>query len=514
VSRRGRARATSRSAKTASDSPPALLPEIAVVAIVAGLVVHARQLWFVCDDAFISFRYARNLVDGAGLVFNAGERVEGYTNFLWTLVSAAALALGARPETVVPVVSAVCAVATGALLAANSGYAAWATGGLETASFTLCVTALVLVLARALDRSDGRAIVATAPLALLVVLGRPDGHLVAGVATLALAWAAARGRIAGKTFGLWLALWLVPDALYQGWRVAYYGHVFPNSFALRGSGFSIAEGGGYVGGAIVRLGLWLWALPFLVLAVRRRAFALAGAIVPLACAVIALQAGFVALVGGDFMDLGRYLVPVLPLAAILAGAAWAQVVAEAARRPAARTALASAVLVAAVGLGVATSRDSIARRPYRGLDSIGLLRAYSHEWTLVGEHLSAVAAPSDSIAITAAGIVPYISRLYTIDELGLVAPDLASYGHRGVRRTGHARWIDPAHLRALRPQFLLDEPHLTARPGQLRTAFFASPEWARSWAGDYELVTARLNDPETPYYTFAVRKDVLARPRR
>ena len=41
--------------------------------------------WFLCDDAFISFRYARNLLEGHGLVFNPGEYVEGYSNFLWTL---------------------------------------------------------------------------------------------------------------------------------------------------------------------------------------------------------------------------------------------------------------------------------------------------------------------------------------------------------------------------------------------------------------------------------------------
>ena len=41
------------------------------------------------DDAFISFRYARNLLEGQGLAFNPGERVEGYTNFLWVLELAA-----------------------------------------------------------------------------------------------------------------------------------------------------------------------------------------------------------------------------------------------------------------------------------------------------------------------------------------------------------------------------------------------------------------------------------------
>nr|MBK7068484.1 hypothetical protein [Deltaproteobacteria bacterium] len=52
------------------------------------------------DDAFISFRYARNLVGGMGLVFNPGERVEGYSNFLWTVLLAAFHRVGfGIPET-------------------------------------------------------------------------------------------------------------------------------------------------------------------------------------------------------------------------------------------------------------------------------------------------------------------------------------------------------------------------------------------------------------------------------
>jgi hypothetical protein len=47
------------------------------------------------EDAFISFRYASNLIQGHGLVYNVGERVEGYTNFLWTLILAGGMALGA-----------------------------------------------------------------------------------------------------------------------------------------------------------------------------------------------------------------------------------------------------------------------------------------------------------------------------------------------------------------------------------------------------------------------------------
>ena len=49
------------------------------------------------DDAFISFRYAQNLVEGKGLVYNAGEKVEGYSNFLWTMLVALGMELKLDP---------------------------------------------------------------------------------------------------------------------------------------------------------------------------------------------------------------------------------------------------------------------------------------------------------------------------------------------------------------------------------------------------------------------------------
>jgi len=122
---------------------------------------RALQLSWTSDDAYISFRYARNLVNHLGLVYNAGERVEGYTNFLWTLWCALGLRLGIRPESWANLSGVACFAATIALLAALSWRryrAGWplsavpfaalalgvhrdacvfATGGLETALFTL-----------------------------------------------------------------------------------------------------------------------------------------------------------------------------------------------------------------------------------------------------------------------------------------------------------------------------------------------------------------------------------------
>src|SRR6185503_15249276 len=55
-------------------------------------VAYARLWNYLIDDVFISVRYASHLAHGDGLVYNAGERVEGYTNFLWTLLLVPSLA--------------------------------------------------------------------------------------------------------------------------------------------------------------------------------------------------------------------------------------------------------------------------------------------------------------------------------------------------------------------------------------------------------------------------------------
>lgn len=66
---------------------------LAALCLIAGFSGVLWPAWL-SDDAFISFRYAQNLAAGHGLVYNLGERVEGYTNFLWTILAALVIRLG------------------------------------------------------------------------------------------------------------------------------------------------------------------------------------------------------------------------------------------------------------------------------------------------------------------------------------------------------------------------------------------------------------------------------------
>lgn len=215
---------------------------------------QALALHFVCDDAYISFRYVRNLLDGHGLVFNPGEYVEGYTNFLWVLEVAALWAVGIAPEvgsvglsllatigtmalvarmafdTPHDALRPAVAMAAVALYATNRSVAVWATSGLETRQFTFLVVLGVYLLTRRATHPERLQIAGSVALGL-AELTRPEALLIGPC--VMLWWAADAWHRKAFT---------VPGALRVGlpfaglvgaqflWRIAYYGEILPNTY--------------------------------------------------------------------------------------------------------------------------------------------------------------------------------------------------------------------------------------------------------------------------------------------
>jgi len=62
--------------------------------VLAAALAHFFLYDFPFEDSYITFRYARNLAEGNGLVFNPGEVVEGFTSFGWTVLLSGVHALG------------------------------------------------------------------------------------------------------------------------------------------------------------------------------------------------------------------------------------------------------------------------------------------------------------------------------------------------------------------------------------------------------------------------------------
>jgi len=175
------------------------------------------------DDAYISFRYARNLLEGHGLVFNPGERVEGYTNFLWVMLLAGARVLGVGFETASRVLGAGCGLLTVAVLAdlapradrrppwsvllAPALFVAglvplmWAVHGLETALFTLLLALAFRADIRGL--AEGRIRPASAVWLGLASLTRPEGT---ALFVARLAWGLLFEGAPYRRRGVWLHL--------------------------------------------------------------------------------------------------------------------------------------------------------------------------------------------------------------------------------------------------------------------------------------------------------------------
>ena len=128
------------------------------LAYVAAALIALVGLWqareFYHDDAFITLRYAHRLLNGAGLTWNAGERIEGFSNPLWLLQAAALGVLGLDLAQATRILGVLYLVALFVLwyrarawpvalllVVSQPGVILWARGGLETMSFVFWLMA-------------------------------------------------------------------------------------------------------------------------------------------------------------------------------------------------------------------------------------------------------------------------------------------------------------------------------------------------------------------------------------
>lgn len=425
------------------------------------------------DDAYISFVYARNLVRGEGLVYNRGEPpVEGYTNFLWTVLVAGGMRLGLSPEVVAQAMGIAASLAilvltfllarrlgarpsfaAGAslLLAGNLAFSMEAAGGLETPLFGLFVLLGLHAWLRP-DRTAGTDRAGAVWLAL-ASLTRPEGVFVFGVLELA---SLLRFDPGGRR-DAWLARLhrVIPFAVIVGahlaFRVTVYGDWVPNTFHAKVVGGTHAwlRGLRYVLHGIESFGWILFLLPLVMLPLRR------GERAPWIVASLHLAYGtYVALVGGDFKLTFRYLVPLFPLWCALAADAFDALARHLAsrwpspRRAALFPALSGAALVLLGGWGAwRTYEDSLPWMGRSGRDE---------QLHAVGRYLHDTLPPDAWIAVSNAGIVPYEADLRTIDMLGLNDRHIALRPVRALsaKMAGHEKG-DGNYVLGLRPDAIL-----------------------------------------------------------
>ncbi len=453
------------------------------------LVAHASVFNFVNDDAFISFRYADNLVRHGELTFNLGERVEGYTNFLWTILLAVPMSLGGDPVLFSKLFGVGFALGTlvvtlrllsvvrgerrtqdavaAVFLAASPSYAAWSTGGLETQQFTFLLTLSLLAYVRE-SRLLGVALA-------LASMARPEGMLLCALLGLhrglRLLWR--RHRPGGFEGAVLLGFALIFGPYFAA-RWAYYGWPLPNTYYVKAGAMSFyGPGLLYLKSFILDHHLYL--IPPLLLAARRHRLFLT------LFGVVALGLGFhVVRVGGDFMGQHRFLVPLLPLLAVVVVLGGEEIVKKLVEMRLPRKALVALGLALISGLTarvVYIDRQAMEPTSEGGVDRIGWLKMFAAQCQAIGEHLAKTAPPDASIATTAAGTIPYYSRLYTLDVLGLndeyIAHEIPAHGSR----PGHTKSAPESYVLSKDIDYLVYHPTITERP--IRQSASAERAWAQ-----------------------------------
>ncbi len=290
------------------------------------------------DDAYISFRYAQNLGKGVGLVFNPGERVEGFSNLLWTLYLGGMARIGADVVRTAVITSLVFALGAFTLVLfllrsaaalvdermnashLGVGFASasacffplifYSTSGLESSAelFFLLLAALLHMEA---ERRNRPALHLPSSFSFLIVsLLRPEGILFLIINSVFLLLR--REELPRKV----LLISMLPFLLYVAAvlaKIAHFGSILPNTYYAKPSASPsylqpISRGFDYLVRFFTKGGFVIL-LPFALYPPRAsRSFDAWRYMVSL----FAGQLFFILFVGGDVLRFDRFAIPLFP----------------------------------------------------------------------------------------------------------------------------------------------------------------------------------------------------------
>ncbi len=430
------------------------------------------------DDAFITFRCSRNLADGLGPYYNAGEHVEGYTNFLLMLLIAAVVRVGG-PEAALPAAKAIgllaglgtlvltqmlCAAwvrrirsmagsaallawSASAIVAGNTAFALNSTTGLETTLFAFWIALGLWQLQAASDRRGWRGAGLSFALAALT---RPEGAWIFGgvvAARLVLAeWSDAARRARLLLDGVVVGAVVGAHTLMR--LSLYDGEWLPNTY--------YAKQGGFAGGGTAAEYAWNFARfhlggPLALLALLPLGAAqpkLRKAALPALC-VVADGVLAVVLSGPDWMPGHRLLVPYAPALAALSVAGAAALCDAVLSRPRPVAGIAAVVLPAMlVAWQTDVRNELLAHVTVRA-------QGYQRGHFALAEWIRSRATPGETIALMDIGIVGYVCHAqHVLDVTGLTDRTIAKSPGGFLDKQ-----FDPAYVFDRRPEFLVAVLH-------------------------------------------------------
>lgn len=435
------------------------LTRLAILFSVSALAAYSFyiQPWML-DDAFIAFRYAENIVAGNGPVYNVGERVEGYTSFLWLILVAlgslfgtdivifskilglafavANIILLANAHRFIRAIdSGVSAIAT-LLLGSTGIFLAWGVSGMEVTLFTFLISLSALYYISIGESYDTRKFIRLGMLCGLMSLTRPEGLLVTGILVLHQLYRGFKNRRSPLVY--LVIVFLMVYLPYFWWRYNYYGFLFPNTFYAK-VGWDVDQ--------VLRGFRYLvkFAIPSLMILLPiidpiqiRAWFKKYGslAILPLIACVYTI---YIISVGGDPMPALRFFTPIMPIFCIM----FAMSMTLKGNRT-----MAILMILGTIIYNIA-QLNFLYITPYIKFDKTV---EYGKE---VGQWFADNIPPDAVIATNTAGSIPYYSRLGVIDMLGLTDLHIAhcEISNMGSGWAGHEK-TDGEYILSRKPDYI------------------------------------------------------------
>lgn len=466
---------------------------------------QAVFIHWTCDDAFISYRYAENLSHGNGLVFNAGEKVEGFSNFFWVILLSAFNKLGLNPVWVSKALSLLFSLLiiglvfkaaqaygiglTGAILcsflvSSSTSLAYFAMSGLETVFYTLLLLLAVYLHTKLRAAPSRRRLFFIYTVCLLAAITRPEGILFllvssayyAGQGLRSKKWTLLRTNLTLSFFSL---------SLYGGFillRFLYYGNIFPNTFYAKPPGSFVEAGysaifvnfaSGIVSGSFLLI-------PLALFSVKRRFFR--RNLYPLFFCLA--QVVFMSYTG-DWMAFGRFFFPIFPLVVILCLAFISSSRTSSSVQKNKLIPVAAFIFwIVFAGLNVWQTKRAVV-----GRDEYPYLVMNSAELIDLGKWLSNNFPRDSRIALRRQGAVPYYSRMRSLDFLGLTDKTIARkiYQKRNLKEES----------RSISEYVVGQEPDLII--------LFSSKAAVRGWSIDASPADGKLIHLEYLIYELAIK---------
>lgn len=458
----------------------------AVVVARSRFTVDGTGQFTLIDDAMISLRYARNLANGNGLVWNVGEPpVEGFSNLGYTLLMVPGFILGdnafSRYLPVCITIAALIAtsllasaitrviwpgslsapVAAGVMVALDFGLVFWTARGMEVTLITAAVSAMTLQLFRWRQTGSMTTLWWAAGFGAVATVLRLDALV--PVLTLA-AWLIAcelvSRRSAREAFII-PAVAIVTALIIVVFQTVYFGDALPNTFRLKVGGVSPWERVA-VGWDVLIANAWPQLLvltllgPVLLALCSFKTFKEGNAAALLALGLT--STAYSVWVGGDYAEPqvhapNRFIlvgIPALSILAAVGAAAAASRIESLVPNPF----VAPVLSLVAVVLVLQPNYDNLRLLASR---DIPLLK-YDQQWTALGLHLRATLPSQSTIATHVAGQIPYYSGLRTIDLLGKSDRQIASIPQTSDRfRPGHNKWDYDYGINESKPDVVADE---------------------------------------------------------